>query len=116
MIQTRGPRGVHERVMEVLLDVINDVADILRRNVGMQSTARSCFHHRLIMSRADGGLDVRTQQRNDTSLILIGYSARCLALLALYGTRLTRRHVLFHDQMIFRRTRRRGHTSSNRPR
>ena len=100
MIRTRGPRGVDKRVMEVLLDVINDVADILRRNVGIQSTARSRSDDRFIMSRADGGLDVRTKQRNDTSLILTGYSARCLALLALYGTRLTRRHALFHDQMI----------------
>ena len=100
MMRTRGPRCVDERVMEVLLDVINDVADILRRDVGIQSTARSRFNDRFIMSRANGGLNVHPKQRNDTSLILTGYSARCLALLALDGTRLTRRHALLHDQMI----------------
>jgi hypothetical protein len=37
-MRTRGPRGVDKRVMQVLLDVINDIANILRRNVGIQST------------------------------------------------------------------------------
>lgn len=100
MIRTRGPRGVDKRVMEVLLDVINDVVGIRRRNVAIQSTARSRFDDRGIMPRADGGPDVRTKQRNDSSLVFIGYSTRCLALLAFYGTRLTRRHALFHDKMI----------------
>jgi hypothetical protein len=86
--------------MEVLLDVINDLADITRRNVGIQSMARGRFDDRFIMSRADGGVDVRTKQRHDPSLVLAGYSAQCLALLALNGTRLTRRHALVHDQMI----------------
>jgi hypothetical protein len=40
MMRARGPRGVDERVMEVLLDVINDVADIMRRNVGRVDAAR----------------------------------------------------------------------------
>ena len=97
MMRTRGPRGVDKRVMEVLLNVVNDVADILGRNVSIQSTARSCFDDRFIMPWTDGGLDVRTKQRNDASLIITGYSAGCLTLLALYGTRLTRRHALFHD-------------------
>jgi hypothetical protein len=86
--------------MEVLLDVVNDVADILRRNVGIQSTARTRFDDRFIVSRADGGLDVRAKQRNDASLILGRYSARCLALLALYRTRLAGRHALPYDQMV----------------
>jgi len=93
MKRTRWPRGVDKRVMEVLLDVINDIADILRRNVGIQSTPRGRFDDRFIMSRADGGLDVRTKQRNDASLILGGYTARRLALLALYRARLTGRHL-----------------------
>jgi hypothetical protein len=100
MMRTRGPRGVEKRVMEILLDVVNYVADILCRNVGIQSTARSRFDDRFIVSRADGGLDVRAKQRNDASLILGRYSARCLALLALYRTRLTGRHALLCDQMV----------------
>jgi hypothetical protein len=99
MMRTRGPRGVDKRVMEVLLDFINDVADILHRSVGIQPTPRGRFDDRFIMSRADGGLHVRAKQRNDASLIFGGYSARRL-LLALYRTRLTCRHALLRDQMI----------------
>ena len=61
MMRTRGPRGVDKRVMEVLLDVIDHVADILRRNVGIQSTPRGRFDDRS-MARADGCLHVRTKQ------------------------------------------------------
>ena len=86
--------------MEVLLDVINDLADVLRRNVGKQSTPRGRFDDRSIMSRAEGGLDVGAKKRNDASLILSGYSARCLTSLARYRTRLTGRHAILHDQMI----------------
>jgi hypothetical protein len=75
MMRTRGPRCVDKRVMEVLLDVINDVADILRRNVGRQPAPRGRLDDRLIMPRADGALDVRAKQRNDASLIIGGYSA-----------------------------------------
>ena len=100
MCRARGPGGVDKPVMEVLLNVINDVVDVQRTTVGTKSTARSRFDDRFIMSGADGGLDVRTKQRNDTSLILAGYSARCLALLALDGTRLTGRHALLHNQVI----------------
>jgi len=35
MMRTHGPRGVDKRVVEVPLDVINDIADILRRNAGI---------------------------------------------------------------------------------
>lgn len=90
MMRTRGPRGVDERVMEVLLDGINDVADILRWNAGVQSTPRGRFDDRIIVCGTDGGLDIRAKERNDASLIRGGYSARCITLLALYGTRLTR--------------------------
>jgi hypothetical protein len=86
--------------MDVLLDFINDVADILHRNVGIQPTPRGRLDDRFIMSRTDGGLHVRAKQRNDASLIFGGYSARRLTLLALYGTGLTCRHTLLHDQMI----------------
>jgi hypothetical protein len=47
--------------MEVLLKVVNDVADILGRNVAIQSTPRSCFDDRFIIPRTDGGVDVRTK-------------------------------------------------------
>jgi hypothetical protein len=40
MMRTRGPRGVDTRIMEVLLDIVNDLADILRRNVGILSPPR----------------------------------------------------------------------------
>lgn len=79
MIRTRGPRSVDKGVMEVLLDVINDVADILRRNAGIWSTPRGGFDDRPIMSRADGGLDVPAKQRNNAGLILGGWS-RCISL------------------------------------
>jgi hypothetical protein len=100
MMRTRGPRGIDERIMEVLLNVVNDIADILGRNVGIQSTTCGRLDDRFIVSWAYGGLDVRTKQRNDTSLILGRYSARCLALLALYRTGLTGRHSLLYDQMV----------------
>ena len=86
--------------MKVLLDVINDRGDIRRRNVGVQSTTCGRFDDGVVMSMADGGLDVGAKQRNHTSFILGGYSARCLTLLALYRARLARRHTLLHDQMI----------------
>jgi hypothetical protein len=56
--------------MEILLDVVNDIADILRRHVGIQSTSRGRFGDRFIMSRANGSLDICTEQRNDASLII----------------------------------------------
>jgi hypothetical protein len=59
--------------MEVLLDVIDDVADILPRRV-MQSTPRGGLDDGPIMSGADGGLDVRAKQRDNAGLILGGYS------------------------------------------
>ena len=100
MIWAGRPRRIHEGVMEVLLDVIDDLADVPRRNVGKQSAPRGRFDDRSVMSRADGGLDVGANKRNDASLILGGYSARCLTSLALYRTRLTRRHAILHDPMI----------------
>jgi len=99
-MRTRRPRGVNKRVVEVLLDVINDIADIRRRNVGIQSTPRGRFDDRFLMSRANSGLDIRTKQRNDASLIIRGYSTRCLASRALYRAQLTGRDSLLHEQMI----------------
>jgi hypothetical protein len=64
-----GARGVDKRVMEILLDVVNNIADILR-HVGIQSTPRGRFGDRFIMSRANGSLDICTEQRNDASLII----------------------------------------------
>ena len=69
MMRTRRPRGVDKPVMEVLLDVIDYVADILPRRV-IQSTPRGGPDDGSIMSGADGGLDVRAKQGNDASLIL----------------------------------------------
>jgi hypothetical protein len=68
--------------------------------VGVQSMACGLFDDGFIMLRADGGLNVSAEQGNDPILILCGYSAGCLASLALYRTRLTGRHALLHDQMI----------------
>jgi hypothetical protein len=44
--------------MEVVLDIVNDLADILRRNVGISSPPRGGFDDPPITSRTDGGLDV----------------------------------------------------------
>ena len=79
MMRLRGPRGVDKRVVEVLLDVINDVADISRRNVGIWSTPRGGLDDPPITSRTDGGLDVPAKQRNNAGLILGGWS-RCISL------------------------------------
>jgi len=62
MMRTRRPGGVDERVMDVLLNVIDDVDDILRMTLGMTSTPRRGLDDRAIMSRTDGGLDVRAKQ------------------------------------------------------
>ncbi|HEU4934949.1 MAG TPA: hypothetical protein VFT39_00745 [Vicinamibacterales bacterium] len=86
--------------MKVLLNIVNDIADVVRSIVCIKSTTRGRLDDRFFMSRADGGVDVRAKLRNNASLILGGYSARCLALLALYRTRLTGRHILLHDKVI----------------
>jgi hypothetical protein len=79
MMRTRGPRGVDTRIMEVLLDIVNDLADILRRNVGISSTPRGGFDDPRITSGTDGGLDVPAKQRNNAGLVLGGWS-RCISL------------------------------------
>lgn len=100
MMRTRRPRSVDKRVMEILLNVIDDLANIQGRIIGVQSTARGCFADGFLMSRTDRRLDIREKQRNDSVLISGGYFARCLASLALYRTRLTGPHSLLHDQMV----------------
>ena len=96
----RRPCCVDESIMKVLLNIVNDIADIVRRIAGKQSATCGHFDDRFFMSGADGRVDVRAKLRNGASLILGGYSARCLALLAPYRTRLTGRHALLHDKVI----------------
>ena len=62
MMRTRRPGGVDERVMDVLLNVIDDVAGIPRKIVGIESTPGGGLEDRAIMSRTDGRLDVRAKQ------------------------------------------------------
>ncbi len=100
MMRTCRPCSVHEGIMKVLLDVINDLGNVHCRNVGMQSPTCGRFDDCFVMASADGGLDVRAQQLNDAGLIVGGHSARRFSALALYCARLTGRHALFHDQMI----------------
>lgn len=100
MTRTRRPCRVHEGIMKVLLDVINDLGDIHCRNVGVQSTTCGRFDDGFVMARADGGLDVRVEQFNDAGLIVGGHSALRFSALALHCARLAGRHALFHDQMI----------------
>jgi hypothetical protein len=60
------------------LDVIDDLADIKPRIVGVdvEAMARGRFDDCFIMPRPDGCLNVRAKQRNDAVLIFCGYSAR----------------------------------------
>jgi len=96
----RRPCCVDESIMKVLLNIVNDIADIVRRIAGKQSATCGHFDDRFFMPGADGRVDVRAKLRNGAPLIRGGYSARCLALLALYRTRLTGRHALLHDKVI----------------
>lgn len=77
MMRTRRPRGIDKRVMEVLLDVINDIADMLRRKVGIESTPRGRFNDRFIMFRANGCFHIRTKQQ--TTQASLNYSSRMLS-------------------------------------
>ena len=100
MMRTRRPRSVDERVMEILLDVIDDLVHIPNRIADMQTVTGGGFRNWLAVAWADSRFHVRTKQRNDAILVSGGYSARCLASLALYRARLTGRHALLYDQMI----------------
>jgi hypothetical protein len=83
MMRTRRPRGVNKRVMEILLDVIDDLVDVPGTIADMQTVTGSGFNNRLVVAWADSRFHVRTNQRNNTLLIFGGYSARCLKSLGL---------------------------------
>jgi hypothetical protein len=64
-MRTSGPRRIDKRVVETLLDFINDVIHVADRTVDQQSSADSRLDDRPLVSRADGCLDVSPQQADN---------------------------------------------------
>jgi len=62
MIWARRPRRIQECVVDVLLDVIHDVVDVLRRVVAKQTTPCRRLDDYVIVTDANGGLDVGVKE------------------------------------------------------
>lgn len=76
MIRASRPRGVHEAVMEVLLNVVHDLLLEIGRAVAEQTnTRRGLFHDRFV-ARSDSVRNVLCQQRHDAGLVRVRDAAR----------------------------------------
>jgi hypothetical protein len=74
MMRTRGPGRVNKRVMDILLDFIDDLVHVPDRIADMQTDTGGGFDKRLVVARADSGFHVRANQCNDAILVLGRYS------------------------------------------
>lgn len=99
MMWTGGPRGVDERVVQVLLNVIHDEAG-KRRGIAMYSTPRGCFDDDVIKPGTDSRLDIRANEHHHPSQLFGGYATRGLEPFAFRDTRRTRRYAMVRDQMV----------------
>src|SRR5688572_28550956 len=100
MMRTRRPSGINKRVMEILLDLIDDFFRVPDRIDYMQTVTGSGFSDRLVVAMASRRFHVRTNESYHANLFLRGYSARLLESFALCHARLTGRHALLEDDVI----------------
>jgi hypothetical protein len=69
MMRARRPRRVHEGIMEMLLNLLDDLPGVCRRVAAIQSAARRGLDNDAIVSGTHGGGDVPPQQGHHALLV-----------------------------------------------